>query len=71
MRTPNWYELALAERGVKEVPGAANNPIVRAYYKDARHKEIVHDSVRARPLSAPCFPAPASSRQARSPRAPI
>ena len=45
MSLPNWYELALAERGVKEAPGAANNPEVQTYYRDAGHAEIVHDSV--------------------------
>ena len=42
---PRWYELALAERGVIEAPGAANNPIVQAYYRDAGHPEVKHDSV--------------------------
>ena len=45
MPLPRWYELALAERGVKEAPGAADNPIVRAYYKDAGHPQVKHDSV--------------------------
>ena len=45
MQNSKWYELALAERGVKEAPGAANNPTVRAYYKDAGHPEVAHDSV--------------------------
>mgnify|MGYP003498752797 FL=1 len=45
MTLPNWYELALAERGVKEAPGEANNPVVQAYYKDAGHPEVRHDKV--------------------------
>jgi uncharacterized protein (TIGR02594 family) len=45
MKLPPWYELALAERGVKEAPGGANNPAVQAYYKDSGHAEIKHDSV--------------------------
>jgi uncharacterized protein (TIGR02594 family) len=45
MPLPKWYELALAERGVKEAPGAADSPVVRAYYRDAGHPEVTHDSV--------------------------
>lgn len=45
MSLPRWYALALAERGVKEAPGAADNPIVSAYYKDAGHPQVKHDSV--------------------------
>jgi uncharacterized protein (TIGR02594 family) len=45
MSLPKWYELALAERGVKEAPGTTNNPVVQAYYRDAGHPEIKHDSV--------------------------
>lgn len=45
MTLPRWYELALGERGVKEAPGAADNPVVQAYYKDAGHPEVKHDSV--------------------------
>ena len=45
MTLPRWYELALSERGVKEGPGEADNPVVRAYYKDAGHPEVKHDSV--------------------------
>lgn len=45
MALPRWYELALAERGVTEAPGAANNPAVQAYYRDAGHPEVKHDSV--------------------------
>jgi uncharacterized protein (TIGR02594 family) len=42
---PKWYELALAERGVKEGEGAADNPKVQVYYRDAGHPEVKHDSV--------------------------
>ena len=45
MKLPHWYELALAERGVKEAPGKANNAVVQAYYKDSGHPEVVHDGV--------------------------
>lgn len=45
MVLPNWYQLALGERGVKEAPGAADDPVVQAYYKDAGHPEVRHDSV--------------------------
>ena len=45
MTLPRWYELALAERGVKEAPGASDNPAVQAYYKDAGHPEVKHDFV--------------------------
>jgi uncharacterized protein (TIGR02594 family) len=45
MSLPRWYELALAERGVKERPGEADNPVVQAYYRDAGHPDVKHDSV--------------------------
>ncbi|HWM31377.1 MAG TPA: TIGR02594 family protein [Methyloceanibacter sp.] len=45
MQLPSWYEFALAERGVKEAPGGANNPAVVAYYRDAGHAGVKHDSV--------------------------
>ena len=45
MTLPRWYELALGERGVKEAPGGADNPVVQAYYRDAGHPEVKHDSV--------------------------
>ena len=45
MKAATWYALALAERGVKEAPGAADNSTVRAYYRDAGHPEVKHDSV--------------------------
>ncbi|HEX2448925.1 MAG TPA: TIGR02594 family protein [Methyloceanibacter sp.] len=45
MAEPPWYALALGERGVKEAPGASDNPLVRAYYRDAGHPEVKHDSV--------------------------
>lgn len=45
MTLPAWYTLALGERGAKEAPGAADNPAVRAYYADAGHPEVKHDSV--------------------------
>lgn len=42
---PKWYDLAKAEKGVKEAPGAADNKTVLQYYKDAGHPQIKHDSV--------------------------
>jgi uncharacterized protein (TIGR02594 family) len=45
MTLPAWYALALAERDMKEAPGAADNPAVRANYRDAGHPEVKHDSV--------------------------
>lgn len=42
---PAWLKLARVELGVKEAPGAANNPTVLAYYRDAGHPEINADSV--------------------------
>lgn len=42
---PVWLKLARAELGTKEEPGAANNPAVLAYYRDAGHPEINADSV--------------------------
>ena len=38
---PEWYTLALAERGVV----AHNNPKVLAYYRDAGFEGVEHDSV--------------------------
>jgi uncharacterized protein (TIGR02594 family) len=45
MALPRWFELALAQRGVKEVPGSGDNPLIQAYYRDAGHAEVRHDSV--------------------------
>jgi uncharacterized protein (TIGR02594 family) len=45
MPHPRWYALALAERGAKEAPGAADNPVVQGYYRDAGHPQVKHDSV--------------------------
>jgi uncharacterized protein (TIGR02594 family) len=45
MTLPRWYELALGERGVKEAPGGADNPMVQVYCRDAGHPEVNHDSV--------------------------
>ena len=45
MSLPKWFELARAEIGVKEAPGAADNPVVQAYYRDAGHPEVKHDAV--------------------------
>jgi uncharacterized protein (TIGR02594 family) len=42
---PEWLKRARAELGTKEEPGAANNPAVLAYYRDAGHPEINADSV--------------------------
>lgn len=43
--SPEWYRLALRERGVLEGPNAADNPRVVAYYRDAGFPMIRHDSV--------------------------
>lgn len=43
--SPRWYGLALAKRRVTEALGTANNPAVQAYYRDAGHPEVTHDSV--------------------------
>ena len=45
MHTPKW--LAEAQRciGIKEGPGAANNPAVVKMYAEAGHSGIKHDSV--------------------------
>lgn len=40
-----WLDLAIAELGTKEAPGAANNPIVLAYYRDAGHPDVQSDDV--------------------------
>jgi uncharacterized protein (TIGR02594 family) len=39
-----WLDLALAEVGTKEAPGAADNPLVLAYYRDAGQPQA-HDAV--------------------------
>lgn len=38
-----WLALAIAEIGVKEVPGRGHNPVVLAYFRDAGHPEIRDD----------------------------
>jgi uncharacterized protein (TIGR02594 family) len=40
-----WLQLALAEVGTKEVPGAVHNPAVLAYYAEAGHPEVAADEV--------------------------
>jgi uncharacterized protein (TIGR02594 family) len=40
-----WFDLALADRGVIEFPGKADNPAIRAYYRDAGFPEVIHDAV--------------------------
>lgn len=45
MALPRWYELARGELGVKEKPGRADNPVIQAFYRDAGHPEVKHDSV--------------------------
>jgi uncharacterized protein (TIGR02594 family) len=42
---PKWLKIARGELGVKEAPGAANNPRVLKYYADAGHPEVNADSV--------------------------
>jgi uncharacterized protein (TIGR02594 family) len=45
MNKAPWLQLALAEVGTKEVPGAAHNPAVLAYYAEAGHPEVAADEV--------------------------
>jgi uncharacterized protein (TIGR02594 family) len=45
MDQPRWLELAWADLGVAEAPGAANNPRVVRYYADAGHPEVDADEV--------------------------
>ena len=45
MDQPRWLELAWADLGVAEAPGAANNPRVVRYYADAGHPEVTADEV--------------------------
>ena len=45
MDQPRWLELAWADLGVVEAPGAANNPRVVRYYADAGHPEVGADDV--------------------------
>ena len=45
MDQPRWLELAWADLGVAEAPGAANNPRVVRYYADAGHPEVREDEV--------------------------
>jgi uncharacterized protein (TIGR02594 family) len=40
-----WLAIALAEVGTKEGLGAADNPAVLAYYRDAGHPEVKADEV--------------------------
>lgn len=42
---PAWLTLARADIGVREAPGAKNDPRVLEYYRDAGHPEIKHDAV--------------------------
>ncbi|MEZ5776014.1 MAG: hypothetical protein R3D33_15310 [Hyphomicrobiaceae bacterium] len=45
MDEPRWLTLARGEIGVAEKPGAADDPRILAYYRDAGHPEIRHDEV--------------------------
>lgn len=45
MDQPAWLEAAWAELGVREVSGAAHNPRVVAYYREAGHAEVARDEV--------------------------
>jgi uncharacterized protein (TIGR02594 family) len=45
MDQPRWLELAWADLGVAEAPGAAYNPRVVRYYADAGHPEVTADEV--------------------------
>jgi uncharacterized protein (TIGR02594 family) len=42
---PPWLAIARHELGASEAPGPANDARVLAYYRDAGHPEITHDSV--------------------------
>ena len=42
---PTWLGLARGELGVAEAPAAADNARVLAYYRDAGHAQVAHDSV--------------------------
>jgi uncharacterized protein (TIGR02594 family) len=44
METP-WFDLALKDIGIREVPGEKDNPKVLRYYEDAGHPAIKNDSV--------------------------
>ena len=45
MTEPKWISIARTYIGVKEGPGAADNPIVVAMYAKAGHPEVKHDAV--------------------------
>jgi uncharacterized protein (TIGR02594 family) len=42
---PLWLQLARADLGVCEAPGAKTNPTIARYYADAGHPEITDDEV--------------------------
>lgn len=42
---PKWLKIARGEIGIKEGPGAANNPVVLKYYADAGHPEVNSDEI--------------------------
>lgn len=41
---PKWLMLARAEIGVHEIEGDQDNPAIMAYYRDAGHPEIKHET---------------------------
>lgn len=41
---PAWMQLARSEIGTHEVSGDSDNPAIMAYYRDAGHPEIAHES---------------------------
>lgn len=42
---PPWLEAARLDLGVSETPGARDNSTIVAYYRDAGHSDVVHDSI--------------------------
>lgn len=45
MQQPDWLERAWRELGVREQPGAVDNPRIRSMFKDAGHSQVVRDEV--------------------------
>jgi uncharacterized protein (TIGR02594 family) len=43
MSEPAWLQLARKELGVAEIVGSKHNPVVLAYFRDAKHSEIKDD----------------------------
>lgn len=45
MSEPKWLTIARADLGLREAPGAADNPRVVAMYAEAGHPEVRHDEI--------------------------